>query len=104
MLDIAYELKKRNAKRIFAYATYTIFTSGLESFDKAYKDGVIDGVFGTNLTYSTDELRSREWFHLVDCSKYVSYFVAALNHDLSVSEIIDPHAKIAALLEAQKNA
>ena len=99
MLDIAYSLKKRGAKRIFANATYAIFTNGLDSFDKAYADGVIAGVFGTNLTYRTPELLAREWFHEVDVSKYIAYFIAALNHDLSVSDIIDPHQKIKALLE-----
>ena len=98
MLDIGYELKQRKAKRIFAYATYALFTNGLEAFDKAYEEKIIDGVFGTNLTYRTPELRSREWFNEVDCSKYASYFVAALNHDMSVSDIIDPHEKIRALL------
>ena len=102
MLDIAYELKKRNAKRIFAYATYSIFAAGFEKFDEAYKNGIIHGVLGTNLTYVPEELKNREWFHVVDCSKYVSYFVAALNHDLSVSDIIDPGAKIKALLESTK--
>lgn len=102
MLDIAYELKERKAKRVFAYATYSIFTNGLASFDKAYEEGIIDGVFGTNLTYSTEELKSREWFHLVDCTKYVSYFVAALNHDMSVSDIIDPSEKIKLLMNEHK--
>lgn len=99
MLDIAYELKARKANRIFAYATYSIFTNGLDVFDKAYQDGIINGVFGTNLTYQTPELKTREWFHSVDCSKYASYFVAALNHDMSVSDIIDPSEKIRVLLE-----
>lgn len=100
MLDIAYELKKRNARKIIAYATYGLFTTGFEKFDKAYAAGIIDGVFGTNLTYVPEELKGKEWFHIVDCSKYVSYFVAALNHDMSVSEILDPHEKIRALLSA----
>ncbi len=99
MLDIAVELKKRNAKRIFAYATYPIFTNGLGSFDEAYANGIIDGVFGTNLTYRTPELLDRSWFHEVDCAKYIAYFIASLNHDLSISNIIDPHQKIQALLE-----
>ena len=99
MLDIAFSLKKRGANRIFANATYAIFTNGLDAFDKAYSDGVIDGVFGTNLTYRTPELLSRPWFHEVDVSKYIAYFIAAMNHDLSVSDIIDPHQKIKALLE-----
>ena len=99
MLDIAYALKKQNAGRIFAYATYAIFTNGLEAFDKAYKEGVISGVLGSNLTYRTPELREREWFFEVDVSKYIAYFIAALNHDISVSTIIDPHEKIEQLLK-----
>jgi len=98
MLDIAYELKKRKANRIFAYATYAIFTAGLEKFDKAYADGIINGVFGTNLTYRTPELLQREWFHEVDCSKYVAYYIAALNHNISISQLIDSHDKIQKLL------
>jgi len=99
MLDLAYNLKERKAGRIFTYATYAIFTNGLEKFDKAYKDGIIDGVFGTNLTYRTPELLEREWFHEVDVSKYVAYFIEAINHDVSISKIIDPHVKIDNLLK-----
>ena len=99
MLDIAYALKKQNAGRIFAYATYAIFTNGLDAFDKAYKEGMISGVLGSNLTYRSPELREREWFFEVDVSKDIAYFIAALNHDISVSTIIDPHQKIEQLLK-----
>lgn len=99
MLDLAYELKKRKAKRIIAYATYPIFTNGLEKFDKAYEEGMIDYVFGTNLTYRTPDLLARPWFSEVDVSKYIAYFIAALNHDVSISAVIDPHEKIKALLK-----
>ena len=103
MLDIAYELKKRKAKRILAYATYPIFTNGLEKFDMAYEQGIIDYVFGTNLTYRTPELLARDWFCEVDVSKYIAYLIAALNHDMSTSKVIDPHLKISQLLEKHKN-
>ena len=99
MLDLAYNLKKKNANRIFTYATYTIFTNGLEKFDKAYEEGIISGVLGTNLTYRSPELLSRPWFHEVDVSKYIAYFIEAINHDVSISKILDPHAKIEALLK-----
>ncbi|MBQ3856276.1 MAG: ribose-phosphate pyrophosphokinase [Ruminococcus sp.] len=99
MLDLAYNLKNRKAGRIFTYATYAIFTNGLDKFDKAYEDGIIDGVFGTNLTYRSPELLSRPWFHEVDVSKYISYFIEAINHDVSISKILDPHEKIEALLK-----
>lgn len=98
MLDIATELRKRKAKQFFAYATYGIFTNGLEKFDKAYEEGMLTAVFGTNLTYRSPELRKREWFKEVDVSKYIAYFIASLNHDTSVSSVIDPHEKIKVLL------
>ena len=98
MLDIAYELKKRKAGRIFTSATTATLTAGLESFAKAVAAGVVNGVFGTNLTYRSPELLGRSWFHEVDVSKYIAYFIAALNHEVSVSVIIDPHEKIKQLL------
>lgn len=103
MLDIAYELKKQNARRIFGCATYAIFTNGLAEFDEAFDKGIISGVLGSNLTYRTDELRQREWFFEVDVSKYIAYFIASLNHDMSVSSIIDPLKKINTLLEKYKH-
>ncbi len=99
VFDVASELKKRNARRIFAYATYAIFTNGLEKFDKAVEDGYIHGVFGTNLTYRSPELLARPWFHEVDVSKYVAYFIASINHDVSISTVIDPHEKVQQLLK-----
>ncbi len=99
MLDLAYSLKKKNANRILAYATYGLFTHGLEKFDKAYNEGILDAVFGTNLTYRMPELLERPWFHEVDVTKYTAYFVAAINHDISISSVIDPHEKIRQLLD-----
>ena len=99
VLDICYELKRRKARKIYAYATYAIFTAGYDRIDKAYKEGMIDGIFGTNLTYIAPATREKEWFHEVDVSKYLAYIVAALNHNLSVTKIIDPHEKINALLQ-----
>ena len=102
MLDIAYELKKRKAGRIYAYATYAIFTAGLEKFDKEFEEGIVDGIFGTNLTYRTPELLQREWFHEVDCSKYIAYYIAALNQNVSISNLIDSHDKIQQLLAKKR--
>lgn len=101
VLDIAYALKAKKARRFFAYGTYAIYTNGLEKFDKAYEEGYISGVFGTNLTYRTPELLKRPWFHEVDVSKYISYFIASINHDVSISTVIDPHEKIKTLLAEQ---
>ena len=98
MLEVARELKKRGAKHIIANATYPLFTSGFEKFDKAVEEGTLTAVLGTNLTYRNPELLKREWYFDVDCSKYCAYFVAAINHEMSVSSICDPIKKIEALL------
>ena len=102
MLEVAGELKKRGAKHIICNATFPLFTSGLEKFDEAVNNGTLTAVLGTNLTYRQPELLAREWYFDVDCSKYTAYFVAAINHDMSVSSICDPIKKIRALLESRK--
>ena len=99
MLEVATELKKRGAKHIITNCTFPLFTSGLAKFDKAVAEGTLTAVLGTNLTYRKPELLERDWYFDVDCSKYTAYFVAAINHDMSVSSICDPMKKIEALLK-----
>jgi len=101
MLEVGRELKKRGAKHIICNATFPLFTSGLEKFDQAVAEGVLTAVLGTNLTYRKPELLERDWYFDVDCSKYTAYFVAAINHDMSVSSICDPITKIEDLLSAR---
>ena len=101
MLEVAHELKKRGAKHIICNATFPLFTSGLDKFDKAVDDGVLTAVLGTNLTYRKPELLERDWYFDVDCSKYTAYFIAAINHEMSVGSIIDPIKKIEALLASR---
>ena len=103
MLEVARELKQRGAKNIICNATFPLFTSGLEKFDEAVSEGILTAVLGTNLTYRKPELLERDWYFDVDCSKYTAYFVAAINHDMSVSSICDPIKKIEALLEKHSN-
>ena len=102
MLEVGCELKKRGADRIICNATFPLFTSGLDKFDTAVKEGILTAVLGTNLTYRKPELLERDWYYDVDCSKYTAYFVAAINHDMSVSSICDPISTIDALLTNRK--
>ena len=102
MLEVASELKARGAKHIIANTTFPLFTSGLKKFDEAVAQGTLTAVLGTNLTYRTPELLQREWYFDVDCSKYTAYFIAAINHEMSVSSIIDPIKKIETLLSGRK--
>ena len=104
MLDAAHSMKERGATNFFCFATFALFTNGLAAFDKAYEEGVIDGVFGTNLTYCPDELKQRPWFHQVDVAKYAAYYISAVNHEVSIGSLIDPHAKVEALLAKKRAA
>ena len=98
ILDLAYNLKRRKAKRVFAGATFAFFTSGLEAFDKAYAEGMIDHVFATNLTYTPKEVLERPWFSQADMSKYMAFVIATLNHDQSLSYLLNPWNRIEKLL------
>lgn len=98
ILDLAIELKKRKAKRIFPIVTFAFFTNGIEAFQKAYEDGLIEKVFATNLCYRREELKDVKWFATADMSKYMSYIIATLNHDRSLSGLFNPHQRITNLL------
>lgn len=104
ILDVAKQLKSRNAKRIFAAATFGLFTNGLDKFDEAYESGLIDGVLTTNLIYQTPELLSRPYYINCDMSKYVALMIDTLNHDGSISGILDPSERIQVCVEEYKKA
>ncbi len=103
MLDIAYELKRRKAKRVFSMVTYPLFTSGVEKFDKCYADGMIDKVISTNLTYRRPELANKPWFVEADMTKYVAKIIDALNYDESLANLINPAQRVINLMERVKN-
>ncbi|MCI8632680.1 MAG: ribose-phosphate pyrophosphokinase [Lachnospiraceae bacterium] len=102
MLDIAYDLKRRGARRVFAGCTYGLFTEGLDRFHEAVERGVLSGVLSTNLTYRKPELLAAPWYYEVDVSKYVAYFIASMNHNMSVNSLLDPHQKIKDLIDGHR--
>ena len=99
MIDVATELKKRKANRIFVVATFGLFTNGLDKFDKAVEEGIIYRVVTTNLTYQTPELLAKPYYINCDMSKYIAYIVDTLNHDCSISSLLDPYERIERLLK-----
>ena len=94
ILDVARQLKQRKAKRIFAAATFGLFTNGLDKFDKAYEEGTIDAILTTNLIYQTPELLDRPYYINCDMSKYIALMIDTLNHDGSISSILNPIDRI----------
>ena len=103
ILDVATELKRRKAKRIFAAATFGLFTNGMEKFDKAYEDGIISGILTTNLIYQTPELLSKPYYINCDMSKYIALIIDTLNHDGSISSILSPNERIQHVIQKYKN-
>ncbi|MGN1148447.1 MAG: ribose-phosphate pyrophosphokinase [Lachnospiraceae bacterium] len=102
VLEVAAELKERKANKIFVFATFGLFTNGLDKFDKAYENGIITKVLTTNLIYQTPELLSREWYINCDMSKYIAYIIDTLNHDSSISDLLNPNERIQNIVSRYK--
>ncbi|MBP3755197.1 MAG: ribose-phosphate pyrophosphokinase [Lachnospiraceae bacterium] len=98
VLEVAAELKKRNAGNIFVFATFGLFTGGLSRFDEAYEKGLISRVLTTNLIYQTPELLKKEWYISCDLSKYIAYIIDTLNHDSSISDLLNPNERIQSIV------
>lgn len=102
ILDVAVQLKEKGAKRIFIFETFGLFTDGFTKIDEAYTNGAFDKIFTTNLVYRTPELLSKEWYVEVNMCKYVAYIIDTLNHDETISNLLNPVKRIHALLERHK--
>ncbi len=102
MIDVAKELKRRKAGRIFVASTFGLFTNGLSKFDEAYEQGLIYRVLTTNLVYQTEELLSKPYYINVDMSKYIALLIDTLNHDSSISKLLNPTERIQNILAKVK--
>lgn len=102
LIDVALQLKEKGAKRIFNFATFGLFTDRLEKFDRAYEEGVFTRIFTTNLVYQTPELLQRSWYAQVNMCKYVAYIIDTLNHDATISNLLNPVQRIHKLLDKHK--
>ena len=103
MLDVAHQLKARGAGRIFVFSTFGLFTNGLAKFDEAYESGLISKICTTNTVYQTPELLSRDWYVSCDMSKYIALLIDTLNHDGSISELLEPFERINTFVEKYKS-
>ena len=103
MLEVIRELKKRKARNIYIFCTFGRFTNGLEKFDKAYEEGLFTKLLTTNLVYQTPDLLSRPYYVSCNMSKYIALLVDTLNHDVSISDLLDPYDRIQALVRRYRN-
>ena len=102
MIDVARQLKQRKAKRVYCIATFGLFTKGLDVFDKCHEEGLIEKVITTNLTYQMPDLFKKDWYESADMSKYIALIIDHLNHDASISELLDPAERINARIAEYK--
>ena len=102
MIDIAREMKDRGARKVFCAVTFGLFTEGIDNFNKAYEEGIINKVFATNLIYRRPELLQAPWFADVNLCKFVALLIDAINHDASLSSLINPTEKIKNLLATKE--
>ncbi len=103
ILETAAALKQRQAGKIFVFSTFGLFTGGLEKFDKAHESGLITKILTTNLIYQTPELLEREWYINCDMSKYIAYIIDTLNHDSSISDLLNPNERIQSIVARYRN-
>ena len=103
MIEVAQLLKERNARKIFVCSTFGLFTNGLEKFDQAYEQGIIDRLLTTNLVYQTPELLQRPYYITCDLSKYIALLIDTLNHDTSISHLLNPAERIQKVLKKHQN-
>ena len=103
MIDVARQLKQRKAKRVYCIATFGLFTKGLEVFDKCHEEGLIEKVITTNLTYQMPDLFKKDWYESADMSKYIAYIIDTLNHDCSISGLLDPYERIHKVVNKYNN-
>lgn len=103
IIDVAKELKRRKARRVFACATFGLFTSGMQKFDECCEKGIIDKIFTTNLIYQSPEVLKRPYYVSVDMTKYMALIIDTLNHDASMQDLLDPYDRINNILEKHRN-
>ena len=103
MLDVCKQLKEKGAERVFCFATFGLFTDGCDKFDQAFKDGIIDKVFSTNLVYRRPELKTKPWFVEVNMCKYVAYLIDTLNNDATISTLLNPVKRIQNLMDKHRS-
>ena len=99
ILDVAKELKRRKARKVFMCATFGLFTNGLARFDEYYEQGLLDRLLTTNLIYQTPELLGKPYYTSADMSKYIALLIDTINHDASINDLLNPNDRINRLLE-----
>lgn len=94
MIEVCEKLKEIGANRIYIYSSFGLFCNGFDKFDEAYEKGLFDKVFTTNLVYTPKELLEKPWYTKVEMSKYCSFIIDKINHDESLSDLLDPRDRI----------
>ena len=99
IIDVATELKKHGVKYIYIVTTYCLFTKGINKFNDLYKNGGLDGIYTTNLSYIPKEYQKNKWLHICDCSELMAEIIYNIHNDLSISNILHDRSLPIKLIE-----
>ncbi len=98
MIEVAHELKKRKANKVYLIATFSLFTNGGDNFNKAYESGLFDKLYTTNLSYILDSQKNKPWIEIVDCSNFLGKIINTLNQKESISHLLNGKEEVIKLL------
>lgn len=94
LIDVAEELKKRKANKVFFFSTFALFTQGPDIFINAHKNKLFDKIYSTNLTYVPDSIKNTDWFVDADCTQFMAEIIDYNNAGKSISELISKNSAI----------
>ncbi len=103
MIDVAGQLKKRGAERIFIFATFGLFTHGFEKFDKAYEEGLFTKIYTTNLIWQKPELLKKKYYGSVGMNRYLAAIIDTLNNGGATQQLIKPEKRISETIEKYRS-
>lgn len=101
-LETARKLKALKARNIYAISTFGMFSHGLEEMNKAYEEGIFQKVIITNLSYISDKLKKAPWVAIADMTPHLAKVIDALNHNVSLANLLDHTESIKELLKAKQ--
>lgn len=99
MIEVGEKLKEKGAKKVFFIATFSLFTEGVEVFDKAYKNKLFDKLYTTNLNYIPDDYKDKKWLKIVDTSKRIAEIIDYVHKGKSLDKIVHSNKSIIELLK-----
>ena len=94
-------LKERGAEKTVCAVSLPFFTTteSVETFQKAFEEGLFTRIIGTNAVYHDQSLLGREWYLSADVTNLFARTVYRLHYNRSLSSLLDDRSVIKDLLK-----